>query len=46
MGEGGSGLGLFITQKLVEQKLGGEIKYESNKPLGACFYIYLPYKNE
>jgi len=44
MGEGGSGLGLFITQKLVEQKLNGEIKYESNKPQGACFYIYLPYK--
>jgi len=44
MGEGGSGLGLFITQKLVEQKLHGEIKYESNKPQGACFYIYLPYK--
>lgn len=46
MGEGGSGLGLFITQKLVEQKLHGEIKYESNKPQGACFYIYLPYKKQ
>lgn len=46
MGEGGSGLGLFITQKLVEQKLHGEIKYECNKPQGACFYIYLPYKKQ
>jgi len=46
MGEGGSGLGLFITQKLVEQKLHGEIKYESNIPHGACFYIYLPYEKQ
>ncbi|SFB82297.1 hybrid sensor histidine kinase/response regulator [Pseudoalteromonas denitrificans] len=44
MGEGGSGLGLFITQKLIEQKLNGEIRYETNKPQGACFYIYLPYE--
>jgi len=42
MGKGGSGLGLFITEKLVREKLNGEIKYQDNTPQGASFIISLP----
>ncbi len=46
MGKGGSGLGLFITKKQVEQKLNGKITYQQNEPHGACFSIVLPLTNE
>jgi len=42
MGKGGSGLGLFITQKLVSEKLNGEIIYQDNVPQGASFIISMP----
>jgi PAS domain S-box-containing protein len=40
--ESGSGLGLFMTKKIIEQRFGGTITVE-NKDGGACFTITLPY---
>lgn len=37
----GSGLGLFITKKMVEQA-GGHISYESGSTVGTTFYFSLP----
>ncbi|HEX5330256.1 PAS domain S-box protein, partial [Sulfuricurvum sp.] len=40
--ESGSGLGLFMTKKIIEQRFGGSISVE-NRHDGACFTIELPY---
>jgi PAS domain S-box-containing protein len=40
--ESGSGLGLFMTKKIIEQRFGGTITVE-NRDDGACFSIELPY---
>jgi signal transduction histidine kinase len=40
-GEGGAGLGLAITQRIVEH-LGGAITYESRDPVGARFLVRVP----
>jgi len=40
--ESGSGLGLFMTKKIIEQRFGGKISV-NNKKGGACFTIELPY---
>lgn len=37
----GSGLGLFLTAKIVEQH-GGSIEVKDNVPVGSCFEITLP----
>lgn len=42
--EHGSGLGLFITKSIIEEKFGGNITVK-NKNGGACFNIELPYKD-
>jgi len=41
---GGSGLGLSISKRIVEQQ-GGEIKVESNPGLGSVFSIRIPYSH-
>lgn len=40
--EEGSGLGLFMTKNIIENRFGGKISVE-NKNGGACFTITLPY---
>ncbi|MDD2780323.1 PAS domain S-box protein [Sulfuricurvum sp.] len=40
--ESGSGLGLFMTKKIIEQRFGGKISV-NNKNGGACFTIEIPY---
>jgi PAS domain S-box-containing protein len=40
-GEGGAGLGLAITQRIVEH-LGGAITYEARDPVGARFLVRMP----
>lgn len=40
--ENGSGLGLFMTKNIIENRFGGSISVE-NKNGGACFTITLPY---
>jgi len=42
MGQGGSGLGMYITYNLVTQKLGGYIKAENAPQSGIHFYIQIP----
>lgn len=42
--ESGSGLGLFMTKKIIEQRFGGKISVK-NKNGGACFTIELPYSD-
>ena len=42
MGQGGSGLGMYITYNLVTQKLGGKIKAENMKTDGLAFHIAVP----
>ncbi|WP_347840058.1 PAS domain S-box protein [uncultured Draconibacterium sp.] len=42
MAQQGAGLGLAITKAYVE-KLGGQIKVESEQGKGSCFYFTLPY---
>ncbi|MFC3032642.1 response regulator [Pseudoalteromonas fenneropenaei] len=44
LGSGGSGLGLFIVRKLVEDKLAGSITLHSEKNQGSCFTLTLPLK--
>jgi Na+/proline symporter/nitrogen-specific signal transduction histidine kinase len=41
----GTGLGLFITQTIVQQH-GGSIKVESNAGTGTCFEVSLPIKHQ
>lgn len=45
MGEGGSGLGLFIVKNLVVEQLGGTIVCESTPGVGTCFTIGFPMKS-
>ncbi|WP_297089508.1 PAS domain S-box protein [uncultured Draconibacterium sp.] len=45
MAQQGAGLGLAITKAYVE-KLGGQIKVESEQGKGSCFYFTLPYYAE
>jgi signal transduction histidine kinase len=40
--EGGSGLGLFLTKRLIEAH-GGDIKIESKKDHGTTFIVTLPH---
>lgn len=42
--ESGSGLGLFMTKKIIEQRFGGSISVE-NRYGGACFTIKFPYSH-
>ncbi|WP_428505759.1 ATP-binding protein [Roseateles sp.] len=42
MGQGGSGLGLYLAQRLVVQRLGGELALNSAPGRGAEFIIRLP----
>lgn len=39
---GGTGLGMPITKKLIE-KMGGTIKFESEKNVGTTFMVQLPF---
>ena len=39
---GGTGLGMPITKKLIE-KMGGTIKFESEKSVGTTFMVQLPF---
>lgn len=41
--ENGSGLGLFMTKNIIENRFGGKILVKNNKK-GACFTILLPYE--
>jgi len=41
-GEGSSGLGLYIVNKLVTNNLGGEISLKSVEGVGTCYTIVLP----
>jgi len=42
LGQGGSGLGLYIVQSLVTGVLGGQISVQSNPGQGTVFHIHLP----
>ena len=41
-GQGGSGLGLFSSRRVVENTLGGRLSFESTSGLGTTFKIELP----
>ena len=38
----GNSLGLYLTKQLVQQLLGGSIRYQATATPGACFVITLP----
>lgn len=40
---GGSGLGLVISQKIIEL-MGGEVGFKSEPGKGSCFYAQIPYR--
>jgi signal transduction histidine kinase len=40
----GTGLGLYLTHKILTMLLGGEIKVKSQLEVGSTFTISLPYK--
>lgn len=42
MGQGGSGLGLYIVYNIVTSLLGGSIEVSSQPGRGTCFTIDLP----
>lgn len=42
LGQGGSGLGLYITYNLVKGLLGGELSVTSNEGGGTCFRVQIP----
>ena len=42
LGQGGSGLGLFVSQNIVTGLLGGLLKVNSEAGKGSCFVIKLP----
>jgi signal transduction histidine kinase len=42
-GQRGTGLGLFIAQKVIDQHQ-GTIRFESRKGSGTTFWIYIPIK--
>jgi signal transduction histidine kinase len=45
-GKGGSGLGLFITKKMAQSHLYGDINYDTTQAQGACFVLTLPNSGE
>lgn len=45
MGDGGSGLGLFIVKSLVEEQLKGSITCESELGIGSSFIVRFPLKS-
>ncbi|MFT5161538.1 MAG: signal transduction histidine kinase [Alteromonadaceae bacterium] len=45
MGEGGSGLGLFIVKNLVKEQLNGSIECESQPGMGTSFTICFPLRS-
>jgi len=42
LGQGGSGLGLYITYNLVSGLLGGELTVDSKVGFGSCFRLQIP----
>lgn len=42
LGQGGSGLGLYIVYNIVTSLLGGHIQLISSPGAGTCFYIHIP----
>ncbi|MEN9865748.1 MAG: hypothetical protein RL748_1338 [Pseudomonadota bacterium] len=42
LGQGGSGLGLFVSQNIVTGLLGGMLKVSSEPGKGSCFLVRLP----
>lgn len=42
MGQGGSGLGLYLVYNLVHGRLGGRIQLQEGTAPGACFIVELP----
>lgn len=42
LGQGGSGLGLYITYNLVSGLLGGELTVDSKVGFGSCFRVQIP----
>lgn len=42
LGQGGSGLGLFVSQNIVSGLLGGVLKVSSEPGKGSCFMLKLP----
>ncbi|GAB3732352.1 hypothetical protein GCM10028794_09330 [Silanimonas algicola] len=42
LGQGGSGLGLYLVYNLVHGRLGGSIQLEESTGPGACFIVELP----
>lgn len=42
LGQGGSGLGLYIVYNIVTSLLGGHIQLISSPGTGTCFYIHIP----
>ncbi|MDO6384961.1 MULTISPECIES: ATP-binding protein [unclassified Uliginosibacterium] len=42
LGQGGSGLGLYIVYNIVTSLLGGQIQLISSPGGGTCFYIHIP----
>jgi signal transduction histidine kinase len=42
LGQGGSGLGLYLCYQIVTERLGGEITVHSSAGAGACFCVRIP----
>lgn len=42
LGQGGSGLGLYVAYSLATDVLGGDIQVDSREGSGACFTLRLP----